>query len=67
MNTDERIMRCKIEGGEARGHPKNYNFLVGMSATAVAERLKISQPAVIISVWRGKVIPKEKGTNSLEK
>ena len=39
---------------------------LGISATALARRLKISQPAVSISVRRGEKLAIEKGVQLLE-
>ena len=40
---------------------------LGVSATALPEKLRLSQPAVTISVKRGEKIAKEKGFEVLEK
>ena len=40
---------------------------LGLSATALAKRLNISQPAVSIAVSRGEKIAKAKGFDLLEK
>ena len=40
---------------------------LGASATALAKRLRLSQPPVSISVKRGEKIAKEKGFEVLEK
>jgi len=39
---------------------------LGVSATALAKKLGLSQPAVSISVKRGKKIAKEKGVELLQ-